>query len=224
MKKLVCMITALTLLLTFLAFPASATDNVNEEQAELLTMALMYFPEYNERLSENYHFPARNTRSTESPSIVGTTTRQISESESMTISEYSDGTLLISANQYNVIPNVSCVTPGLVAVNYVANIRATCVAGGEIECSGYFTVNNIQFTLVGQQYDMITNAGTASATYPCTLLAAYTPVMNETASGYAQLRYDLQFRFSNTPTHFLTSTLVFMVGNNNYYISHTGHD
>lgn len=230
MKRFLAMALSLVMLFTFVPFSASADEEAEGSDNPLIEKAVAVFPEYADKLL--------NTQSTSAASdpsdsvqaasegervLVVKKSRPISDSEVITYSEYSDGVVLLSNYDCTCDSTLVSSSSGSTYKKYTINIEAACVANGYY---GYFYLNNVSYTLnTGlNNYDQITNAGTASKGTNCVGATRTDFTPKESLTGYATIIYRLGFRSGTQSTQFVTSDLTLSVGEDTAVLDHIAWD
>ena len=220
MKKSLEYILTITLLFCLLPMNVSAQEN-NVERTELLEKACVAFPEYADIINADT-VPSTVSRSVSSREVVFSETRDISETEFIVYTEYSDGLVVLDSVEimddevdYNSTEQSGSMT------KFDITVTATCLG-----VNSYFTLSNVKFTIYATTYDRITSSGTPTThnvqnTYndKCT---NWDPVCtpNETASAAAKISVKLQFRFGPRDTEFYISYLTINIRNNQLTVEH----
>lgn len=215
MRKYLAMLLAAVMLLTMMPLGAAAAETDTSERDELIALACEVFPEYTNKIKNKSIGANLLSRTSGQRELVATETRSVPDGETLIYSEYSDGVVLLT--EYDFGKEVTYVDrqTGAGITTTTVNIKATCSG-----TSGYFQLTNVVYTLVSSSYDMINDTGSASTTGNCSITKAYSPVLNETASGNAKLVYSLQFRLSSAAGDFLTSQLKLEVGDDSAAVTH----
>lgn len=222
MKKFITLFLSLSLLLTMLVLSVSAAELEQQGYDTLINKAVSTFPEYAGKLLSPTYNPSNSTRTASSRVLVKKETRPFSDTESITYIEYSDGLILLSAYEVDYETTVVGPTPNpnLNVRNFTINITATSVVNGY---HGYFYLNGVSYTLNAglNNFDSITNFGTAERGTNCTNARRTSNVSNESYSGYARLAYDLVFKAGRTSRDVITTELTMHVGEDSAIVDHS---
>ena len=223
MKKFVSLILVFAMLITAFPLTCFAEEIEADEYEDLASVACAAFPEYADRIRNNNN----NTRSIsaynadETPEIVTSETRMVSSTQTVSYTEYSDGSILLSdarvTDQFTESYTVDNSSTALNITIYTVTLRAGYTATGD-----YVKVSNLVYKVRSSGYDSITNTGTysASSSY-CYIIDIDSYTATETASAPAQVVYNVYFRLDDVSTHFYTSHLTFTVRNDTASIDHS---
>jgi hypothetical protein len=207
MKKIFCFLLSLIFVMASMPFTANASENNSDVQDELITLACVIFPEYADRIT-NPVTTAR-TRSIGARELVITETRAVSENEYLTYTEYSDGLVLLTDNDFECSLSVTDRILGTTKTDVTATITATCNL-----TSGYFRLSGVQYSLYKQGYDTINSTGSSSRSGNCIYAGLNSSVLTESAGRCAHLSYVLSFKIGNSAGDIVQSYLTLSVGNN----------
>ena len=202
----------------------SATQIESQDYKTLIHQAASVFPEYAEKLLNPTYELSDFTRTTTSRTLVKKETRALSDTETISLTEYSDGLILLSDEIYHETTPVGSIPhPDLSVRNFTINVRAICVSNGY---SGVFYLDNVSYTINAglDNYDSITNFGTAREGNNCISSERMSITPNETAYGYARIAYDLGFKNGPRSEQFLTTELILHVGEDTAVIDHYARD
>ena len=211
MKRLFSLLLALGIMLT--SFPVNSYAAEEQERDELINLACTVFPEFSEKILNPTIINQPYSRSIEEPVLVYSEARAISENEELIYSEYSNGAVLLTS--YNKELTRTSYESNSFAVHITANIKATCTSS-----SGYFQLTGIKYSFLANDYDLITNTGTASKSGRCTAYSLYNSKLQENASGSAQLSYTLTFQLGSTGAQSVLTRLTLYVGSDSESVSH----
>ena len=223
MKKFTAFFMSIVMMLAFLPQYANAASVTFKEKEELYLLASEVFPEYADKILSKGRATFTANRSSAPRQVVTSISREVSATEIMTYTEYSDGVILLTDASYDKDLTVTNLDQSTMAAHYTMNIKATCSAG-DYTCSGYFKLTGLSFSIIAQSNDFISSVGSTTYEPLCykTNVPEFTPIMNETASQHARLEFYLTFRFTYYGPEFLASTLVFDLGGNAFNVSHNG--
>lgn len=154
MKKLISI--CLSLVMLFLLFPidAFAAENTQSEYDQLIALACEVFPEYASAIRcENictYTMP----RSSNPMEVIYRETREISDTESMSIALLSGGNAIVIYNNFATTTYTSNTSDiGSVGVSGTASFKVSMN-------NAYFKLNNVEFTIYETGGDYFTDFGT----------------------------------------------------------------
>lgn len=137
MKKLVSFCLAVIMIFTILPVCAFAADNAQSEQEQLFARAREVFPEYASLIHRN-DVATYSALSGENP-IVFTETRDISDTESMTIALYANSDVVIVDKTYDYVEpekEESSTTVGSDVIGSASFTVSCTTASGEFQCKG----------------------------------------------------------------------------------------
>lgn len=186
-----------------------------DERSALIEKACLAFPEFADKICSEPSDRVSTKSNTAGRETVYTETRKISENEYIVYSESSDGVVLLTSAsfEYTLIENGSFMSGSNTTMN--VTIQATCS-----EVTGVFTLRNVEYTIIPRGYDQIQKVGSASVSGNCTIHSVDTPVMSETSSSAAYLRYRLTWQFGGNEAVSYASYLTFSVGNDRENVTH----
>lgn len=216
MKRIMSLLLVFVMVLVIAPVPAHAASSTeNDVQAEMLETACDVFPEYADKIMAQVPMTANARSASTTRDLVVSESRNVSDDRVIVYSEYSDGLVLLADYdyRYQTITNSQDIDGSTTYVDI--DIRAT-----SNYFYGYFELQNVQFTIYGRGYDRITNVGSYVVTGDCAINKTYTSVLNETASGKAQIQYRLHWKLNDLPAAVTTSMFLFQVGNNGFTVSH----
>ena len=222
MKKLMSFLLVIVLVFVFVPMPVSATQEQKlSGQEELIALACEAFPEYENRILSRRGAEGNSRSINSNRTLVVSETRNISDNELVVYSEYSDGLILLSYAQYRYSTTTNSMEQEGSRTLWNVTVRATSVD----VTNAYFELRNVQFTVYPSSYDRITNVGTYAEYGRCDMHTRYTPVLNESASGRANIVYRLSWElYESPPGGWIGSVLRFEVGNNGFYVIHQDYD
>lgn len=212
MKKLLSISLILSILVCILPVASFATTDDALLHYDHIALACDIFPEYATILSGE--IPSPNARSVSSePEVIVRETRSIDENTEMTYVQYSNGVAYVATSDFD----------------YTASLINQQTGGGATACTVNLTVdsnisdqtfraNNVNFTIVGQGYDIITYIGSLSSS---TTNEAYVSSrrMEESNGSPAYVKYFAQFEpldiYNGRYTPF-EPEIYFVVGSNSY--------
>lgn len=220
MKKLLAMLLSLIMVFSLVPLAVSAAEMETSSHSALVDKAVVAFPEYAERLLNPSYFSTRARGVTDSVLVVKET-RPISDTESITYAEYSDGRIFLSDYDFTYdtpSANSSGTSPRTVTID----IEAEALLYGE--SLGSFYLDNVKYELYPgyYNYDRIVYAGTGTRSGGCTNANRGTYNQYEDLQGYAELTYELRFRVNSSAGGYVDSTLSLYVGEDTAVIDHIG--
>lgn len=169
----------------------SQEKNVSSEiktDAEMIELALEYFPEYSERIKNPVRANSRTVQTTlENDALVINETRNVSEDEQIVYQEYASGraNILFIVDEY-----VESTSSGSNYTNKVISVRvySAFLAGSMYIC-------DIEYTIYNNSYDKINDYGyVGMSALPITVSHKQA---NENASGPATATYTATFGFNS---------------------------
>lgn len=219
MKKTLALFLSLALLFTLVPFGTSAVEMEHSDHNTLVNKAADAFPEYAEKLLNPSYSPSVYSRNATARVLVVNDTRLISDTESITYAEYSDGLILLSDNRFDYESSGSCIQ-GTSCKNCTINVVATCVTTSNYDGCGY--VDGVSYTLYtgDNNFDKITDPGSPREGTNCTKCEQVpnSYIEWETYINYAQVSYDLIFYIGNNQS--VNSRLTITVGEDTAIINH----
>ena len=216
MKRFLCILLSLLLIATTIPYNVLAAENNTSERDELIELACEVFPEYASKIRNPNTSTYALSRSSSSSELVTNETRAISDSEYLIYTEYSDGFTLLTDVDFD---SELTVTDRVLASSYsqvTLRIKATCT----YDSSDYFVLSGVVCTLNKTAYDTIDDTGTYTCYGDCSVSAAYTPILSESASIDAQISYRLNFVCGPTSYYTQNSLLTLTVGDNTTTVTH----
>lgn len=162
MKKLISICLCAIMMLTMLPVGVYAAESDFSERDELIALACEVFPEYAYLiLSDASSVNIKSPRTSDTSNVIMSQTRNISDTESLTISQLSSGSVIIIQQSTSSFPitivDSSTSDISNVGVSGTASFKMTCTGG-----LGTFYLNNVRFTIYYNASDYFTNTGTAS--------------------------------------------------------------
>lgn len=208
MKKVLAMCFALLLMFNMCAFSGFAEEIDTSEHDELIALACDVFPEYTDAICGSKNIISSASSRTCSDGVIFTETRSVNDSEFVTISQFSDGSVSVLSSNFHAQVIDSDIVGYTTRQEVTASFKATMD-----DCSGVFTVKNFQCTNYWSGYDKIDSIGT----YSCNSyvkLGTISQNLTETSSQFAYVKYRLTFAIgtSNYPI-----ALTITVHNDNWY-------
>ncbi len=221
MKKLFALLLSFALFFTLVPFGVSAVEVEQQNYNTFVDKAIAAFPEYAEKLSNPSYHTSEHTRSATDRVLVVKETRPISDKESITYAEYSDGLILLSGYEFTYESTCVDSNTGNTEKSITINIEAAYVVDGHTE--GYFNLNGVSYVLrYGvNNFDCITSPGTAVKGTNCVSATREDYTADESYTGYAQVIYMLGFKIGNYAGDVATSYLTLHVGEDTAVINHT---
>ncbi len=153
MKKLIAVCLSLVMLFTLFPLDGFATENTQSEYDQLIALACEVFPEYSSAIRcENictYSMP----RSSNPMEVIYRETREISDTESMSIALLSGGNAIVIYNNFATTTYTSNTSDiGSVGVSGTASFKVSMN-------NAYFILNNVEFTIYETGSDYFTDFG-----------------------------------------------------------------
>lgn len=239
MKKLLAVFLSLVMMLTLIPYGVSAAEVEDSRETDLITKAADVFPEYADKLLNPRSRVATHSGNPTPRVLVVEKTRSVSDKESITYTEYSDGCILLRDDycvyesealysddenpEFNEDSTVVSSDKGSFYKRYTINVTATCIGpyGGR---TGYFYLDGVSYTILNGlvNYDSITNPGTARKGANCDYANRTVYERTEFDRGYARVAYNLTFRIGSGSGDVLHSVLAVSVGEDSATISHAG--
>lgn len=218
MKKLFTFILSFAMIFTLVPCYASAAEVKQPSYDTLVSKAVAVFPEYAEKMLNSGCRPF--TYSDNAPRVlVISKTRRISDMETIIYAEYSDGMILIT-DDFTCDTTLVSSSTGTTYKNYTVNIEAACIYNGY---KGYFYLDSVSYTLRNgvNNFDSITNPGTARKGTNCSNYSRNNYTANESDTGYAQISYRIGFKIGPKNGDIVTSDLTFYVGEDTAVLDHS---
>lgn len=222
MKRLFAMLISFALVFTLLPVDALAMESKRSGYDSLVEKAAAVFPEYSGKLLNPSYQNAMYTHDPADRVLVVKETRPISDRESITYIEYSDGLILLSGYNFTYESTVVDSSTGSTERKYTIDIEAACVF--ESSPDGYFYLDGVSYILRDgyDNFDSITDPGTARLGDNCLEPSRTNYVADESYTGYARLEYRLGFRYGTGDGDFVTSDLFIHVGEDTAIVDHLG--
>lgn len=219
MRKFVSLFLTLALLLTTISFEVSATEIEQSSYDSLIQKAAAAFPEYAEKIQNPKNSAYLYSRDATPRELLVSETRPISDVESITYAEYSDGLILLSGYDFTCDSTVVDSSTGSTYKKYTIDVEAACIAEGY---NGYFYLDGVSYILRNgyDNFDSITAPGTERKGTNCVSASRTDYTQNESYTGYARIAYYLGFRIGPKPTQFVTSNLTIHVGEDTAIVDH----
>lgn len=183
-NRFVCMVLVLTLLLGNLTFFASATEIVSPDQEnfittfsttratgsfsfaaensqseydQLIALACEVFPEYSSAILNSADLPSINSRSVSNPSVVSQETRQLSESEALTVAQLSSDDVIVISSKDVTIEKFGQSTTESPETGVSGRVSFNVAAYGYL-----FKLLNVNYTIENYSNCNFTSPGTVS--------------------------------------------------------------
>lgn len=217
MKKCMAMLLTLALLLTLIPLSASAAESPSGYES-LVQKAVSAFPEHANKLQNPDNSAIFQSRGVTSRELLISETRPISDREYVTYAEYSDGLILLSGYEFTADTTTVSYVTGSTYRNITIDIEATCV--NDVGYNGYFYLEGVSYSLRDNEFDVITNPGTASRTGYCTSATRTVYTANESNTTYARIAYALCFQLGPTGYYTVNSELLLYVGEDTAVLDH----
>lgn len=220
-KKFLAFLMSLLMICSLIPFGAMAEEENSSAYDTLVNKAAAVFPEYASKLlTPGYHssvFSGHTTPRT----IVVNETRAFSDKESIGYTEYSDGLILLRSCELDY--ESDCPGGGGLDKNITINVTATCVNGSY---KGYFYLDGVTYRLNKglNNWDKISNAGTARRGDNCLYSNRSEFISSESATGYARIEYSLSFKIGSKSGDVLQTFLRISVGEDTAVIAHDSYD
>lgn len=158
MKKLFSVLLAVVILLGTLTFNAAAAAR-NTEQEELIELACVVFPEYEEYLKNPPATVTARSGNGNTGEVVSSETRSISDTESMTATLYSTGYVVLGY-VYDYFKVAISDSGSQVGSDFVGSASFTVTTNGKGE--GRFNLNNVGFIIHQNGTGYFSSYGTPS--------------------------------------------------------------
>ena len=194
MKKALSLLLATVLLLSLLPTPTYAAESDSSVREQWIQLACEAFPEYEDNIRGTVSTYSRTIVELETtPEVVFCETREISETETVTYAQYSDGRSIIiggkAAARLTAAPTQSNFAGG---IDYT--ITYTVVPTDTDNFDGIFQVIDFKCRVMPATYDSILNIGTPSVNYSSICkYNVYPGNLTETASSPANVNYSITF-------------------------------
>ena len=154
MKKLIAVCLSLVMLFAFLPVYGLAAENTQSEHDQLIALACEVFPEYASAIRCENTCTYTMQRSSNPMEVIYRETREISDTESMSIALLSGGNAIIIYNNFATTTYTSNTTDiGSVGVSGTASFKVSMN-------NAYFKLNNVEFTIYETGGDYFTDFGT----------------------------------------------------------------
>ena len=162
MKKLISLCLALVMLLTVFPVNAFAAENTNSEYDQLMELACEVFPEYASTINAANSSSRNHTRSSADYSVVHCETRDVSDTESLTLALLSSGDVFL-INRATDLVNISIPSQNTTDITTVGvSGTATFRFVSSSDPSWIATLSNVAFTIWYYDTSRFTNYGTPS--------------------------------------------------------------
>ena len=161
MKKFLSMLLAAVMLMIVMPLSVAAAENGNFEPEELIALACEAFPEYEDAIRGETSTAFSHTRTSDSREIVFSETRAISANESIGITQYAGGDVVIVYSDSNYTVEKTASSASNVANDIIgsASFQVTCSG-----ISGTFNLKNVGFIIHQDGSGYFTSYGTPSTT------------------------------------------------------------
>lgn len=216
MKKCLSLVLTFVLLLSAIPFGAFAAETNQPSYDLLIQKASVAFPEYTEKMQNPAVNYASFSRTASPRELLVSETRSISNTETITYTEYSDGVILLSSTTLTADTTTQDYVTGSTYRKITVDIEAAYTG----DKKGYFYLEGVTYRLNDSDYDVITSAGTASKSGSCTSATRTRFSSKETDTSYAQIIYNLEFVVGPTEDYTVISTLYFYVGTDTAIVEH----
>lgn len=165
MKKLLAVILSFVMLMSFAALPVHATGYATSEKEEILALACQAFPEYTDIIYGRVSSCQTRRNTNETPEIVFSETRSISDNQSISITYYSDGGALLASSTIKYEKTYEDVEQsGGTLYNWTISGKFTTTYD---DYPGVCTVSNVRFAINTVGTDTVTNTGSVSTNSYC---------------------------------------------------------
>lgn len=198
--------------MAFVMLPISvmATEQSTSAKNRRLSLACEVFPEYATSIQSNNSTVSPRSYSATDREVVISETRNVSDNQVMSYTEYSDGTVLIAYSSYSKSTTITDIYTGSQSTNYTADLVVDCIDSDQT-----FIVRNLKFTLIKQSYDCITSTGSLSDS-TTNQQYAYSVKSWEDDSGPARVYYHVQFQPNVSGSTPFEPLIYFTVGSDSY--------
>lgn len=196
MKKVLSVFLVATIILTTLPFNVMATEVSSSSHDELIALACEVFPEYTSSiLGEN--ISAYNLPQYDENEVIFSETRNISETEKLTYTQFASGRGIIISEESTAIEleeTGSSQSSFAGGVDYTVSYKITPSNDPDDDFPGVFTIDNFKYRIIYSTYDLITSPGTANVNNEnfCHK-SLLTSVYQETPTTDAEISYRLTF-------------------------------
>lgn len=190
MKRFLCILLSLLLVATAIPYNVLAAETNTSERDELIELACEVFPEYEDTIRGN--ITTTYNRSRANRSVLFNETRKISETQSLTYSQLSDGTAILSSSDYsfNYLTSDTDIESETNVIKVTLNVTVTCTAS-----DGVFILSNVKYTTYKNTYDSITSKGSPSTNQFC-MYDSHSYRYDETSTQSAFIYYRITFQLS----------------------------
>lgn len=223
MKRTLSIIVLALFLVTMLPIGASATERDAYEREQLLAKACEVFPEYEDYI---YGRIAPQSSSRGVREVTFSETRKISETESITYVQYSDGRGIVS--QENLQQDFALTSTDSSETSFAGGVLVTLSYKVTPTDTGYFSgvfyLDDFKCKVMPSTYDSILNIGTSSSnsSLKC-LFNNSTPNYTESAGKSANVTYNLTFipdrSYGVTSSNDIYASLSLSVRNDTVYVT-----
>ena len=223
MKKLFALLLVFAMIFATLPFTAFASE-ATSMQSQLTIKACNAFPEYANKIRAQEQQIAHNqlsVLSNQSKDVIINETRDISDTESITYTEFSNGVIMLTGSSVSYDVESDNTSTSGSNVNHTVDIYAELV--GYPNC--HVNLYDIKYTIVKNGYDKITSKGTSVKGSKCTGCSVAIYPSTESSSSKAKLTADIYFQYgSGSAGNFCWTQLVMSVGGDSRSISYNNLD
>ncbi len=223
MKKLFALLLVFAMIFATLPFTAFASE-ATSMQSQLTIKACNAFPEYANKIRAQEQQASKeklSITSNQSKDVVINETRNISDKESITYTEFSDGLIMLTTSSVSYSTTTTHVISSGSRTYYTMDILAELV--GFSGC--HATLHNVKYIIDTNGYDKINSFGYSTRGSKCTGCDVGIYPAAESASGPAKLTATIHFLFGNASEGDVCRTeLVMTVGSNSMRISYQNLD
>lgn len=191
MKRLLSALVTVMLLLAMIPASAVAAETETSERDALISLACNVFPEYATKICSDVPLATYGlTQNTNSKELVTTETRNISETEQIIYSEYSDGTVYLVGSTIN---------PWYLVDSGVSDSSSSTVYTGRfiitsnVNENALLIINYIKYATVNGASNYIISKGSATTESSAELCSAVITRSTQSGSTPAEIKYDLHF-------------------------------
>lgn len=191
MKRYISILLVMLILLSVLPMGAFAAKDGTVERDELIALACEVFPEYASKI-RGEELTATNglQRTTLSREIVKTETRPVSENETISYVEYSDGTVYLANSEVYLLYSPHSSFPDNSTTDvYVGSLIIT----SNLNDDALIIISNIKYAVVSNSADYVISVGNATSEYSASLEHAEITREYQSGSKPAEIKYDVHF-------------------------------
>ena len=227
MKKSISILLSIILILTAFPFYCFATEQDTAEREELIALACEVFPEYCDAIQGQAISTYTLPRSTDTIEEVFTETRNISDTTTLTYTQYSDGSGILTqlsttdGCEKDVTYDERHASAGATYSSITIEATYTGESTNGYGSNGYFKLTGLEYVIMSGDYDYIGDIGRYSVNSDCRVISNATIcTLNESASGPAILQYRLNFKVGSNFAEGIESNLRITVGNDSAIVTH----